>query len=278
MPQSKEEIVLETKRKVSGWVALILAVINTIVAYGLFVSDWWMLFQTEVAAGRPDEGEIVRWILPGLNDLIMLGGVIWLVAAYGFFTRTKWASTAGVIAAVTSLVGAYFWMVPPMSRGLFPSYLAVFLANVVGYVVMVRYTRGVAPWVAALSLLAGITYVLTFMNGIASTDKIILTGKALYVGAQRLNWVGGAAWAAAVVGLVHLKPWARLVGIGAGALSVLGGAPLAYVTMVDAGKFSMFAPAPLMGLLLGILFALPAFARRYDQLCVDAGGAVTPSA
>ncbi len=262
--------------KVSAWSSLFVAVMNTLVAFYLFVSDWWLVFETEIAHGRPDEAEIVRWILPGLNDLIMIGGVIWLMAAYGFFTHAKWASSAGVIASVVSMVGAFFWMIPPASRGLFPSYLWIFLANMAGWAIMALHTRRLALWVAGISLLAGMTYVLTFMNGIASTDRIIVTGRAIYVAAQRLNWASAVAWGVAVIGMIHLKPWARLLGIGAGVLGFLAGAPLAYATMQASGTFSMFAPAPAMGLLLAILFALPRFAQRYDQHCETTTSAAQP--
>jgi len=62
-------------------------------------------------------------------------------------------------------------------------------------------------------------------------------------------------WGVVTVGII-LKPreWMRVLGLISGSLEVVVGIPLAYATAVNLGRFSLFALAPIISLILvGIL-------------------------
>lgn len=265
---------MDARSKVGGWIGVLAAVLGTAGAFYLFTGDWWPLYNAELAHGRWDEAKIVAYILPGLNDLMMASGVLWAISAYGFFTSRRWAWSLGVVAAVATLVGSFFWTIPAMSRGVAPRYMFVFIPNFLFYLTLLWYVKPVNRWLLALSVLTGIAYVLTFMDGVASTDRIILGQGAVFVACQRLNWLAAAAWAVATAGLAHYRSWARVVGMGAGLLGFVGGTPVSVLAMMQSGEISLFAPAPVLSLLLAVLLLLPPVARWYDRLC----GTATPTA
>jgi len=101
--------------------------------------------------------------------------------------------------------------------------------------------------------------VLSFMNGVASTNKMIVSGgAALFVAVERLNWVAALGWGVFTV-LLITKPrsWVRWIAFGAARLELTAGLPLGIATAIEAGGFSMFLPAPLLSLALLIAMALP---------------------
>lgn len=230
-----------------------------------FLLAYQPTIDVELAAGRPDEATIVRYVFPFLSDIGIIAGVLWAVAAYGFFQKERWAWTAAIIANVASLLTGFFGMIPALSRGLFPMFLVVFLPNLVTYLLLLGYVRRVDLKIILLSFLSGITYVLAFMNGVATTDKIILTGKPFLIAVQRINWVAAAAWAVFTVALVLQKKWAKPVGLGAGLMTLIAGVPLAIYSTLQEGRFSMFSPAPLLALLLLLVLLVPAGNRMVTR-------------
>jgi hypothetical protein len=150
-------------------------------------------------------------------------------------------------------------------EGLFPAFIMVFAPNLVTYLLLVAYVRRVDARIAALSLISGMTYVTSFMNGVASTDKIILSGDPLMIGVQRLNWVAAVGWAVFTVGLLKRKRWAKAVGLGAGLMTLVAGVPLATVSTISEGRFSMFTPAPMLSLILLVILLAPAGSQMVTQ-------------
>lgn len=249
------------------------AVVGIVAGLWLFVSQWQVLYQAEMAAGRPDEAMIVTWILPALSDLILIGGVLWALAAYGLVQRARWGWSIGVTAAVVSLVGGFFWMIPAASRGVFPWYVIIFVTDLTLFLAFVLRVRPQGVPTAILTLFMGMAYVLCVMNGIASTDRIMVTqGAPVYVAVQRLNWVAGVAWAVSLLGVLHRTRWAWPAGLGAGLLAVTAGTPLAWASSVAWGRFSMFSLAPLMSLGLLVTFLLPRVRRWYDAIVATPEG------
>ena len=96
------------------------------------------------------------------------------------------------------------------------------------------------------------------MNGVSRTSRIITIGSPLFVLVQRLHWVARIGWATVTVGII-LKPkeWMRVVGLVSGGLELAVGIPLAYATAVNLGRFSLFALAPIISLVLVVLFLWP---------------------
>lgn len=256
---------MKERTKVGGVVSLFGALVGIAGVFVAFLLAYQPMINVELAAGRPDEAIIVRWVIPFLSDVGIMAGVLWAVAAYGFFNEKNWAWTAAVIANVASLLTGFFGMIPAVSRGLFPMFLIVFVPNLITYLLLLSYVRQVDGKIVALSFLSGITYVLAFMNGVAATDKIILSGKPFLIAVQRINWIAAAGWAVFTVGLLKRKPWTKEVGLGAGLMALIAGFPLALVSTINEGRFSLFSPAPLLSLLLLLILFIPAGSRMMQQ-------------
>jgi hypothetical protein len=216
------------------------------------------MIAAEIAAGRPDEGIIVEYVFPVLSDIGIIAGVLWAVAAYGFGRRRPWAWSLAVIANVMALQGSFFPMIPPLTRDLPPVTGLIFVPNLVFYFGLLWFVRRVDWRTMAVGLFSGIAMVMSFMNGVASTNRLIVTGMPLFVVVQRLSWVAAAGWGVFTAGLL-IKPaeWVRMVGIGAGLLAVSVGLPLGLSAAIEAGGFSMFLPAPLLSLGLAVLLLMP---------------------
>ena len=129
------------------------------------------------------------------------------------------------------------------------------------------------PWsLTLLALLTGVSYIFCWMNGVASTSRIITHGAPIFVLVQRLHWVAMSGWAVVTVGLLTKpKEWMRVVGLAAGATELAVGIPLAVATAQQLGRFSLFALAPISCLVLITLFVWPGFWAKF----VDAPGKAT---
>ncbi len=148
------------------------------------------------------------------------------------------------------LMPSFFQMIPPMTRGMFPSNVVVYVPYLFVYCLLLIYVRPVRWQVFALSFFGGVAYVLTFMNGIASINKTMTTEIAIYAPTQQLNWIAAIGWAVFSVAVVLNKEWAVPVGIGAGLLGTVAGSPLGILSTLLEGGFSMFYPAPALSLAL----------------------------
>lgn len=150
-------------------------------------------------------------------------------------------------------------MIPAASRGLPPMFGIVFGPNLIIFILLL-FLVGKKSWkVVLFSLLTGIAFVLSFMNGVASTDRIMVSGAPLYVAVQRLNWIASIGWGVFTIWLI-IKPaeWVRVVGLSAALLEMVVGFPLGMATTLAFGHFSMFYPAPMLSTLLLIFLLLPA--------------------
>ncbi len=256
---------MKERSKAGAIVSVFGALVGLAGVFAAFLLAYQPMIDVELAAGRPDEAIIVRYVIPFLSDIGIMAGVLWAVAAYGFLKKKDWAWTVAIIANVAGLLTGFFGMIPAASRGLFPMFSIVFVPNLITYLLLLTYVRRVDGKIVALSFLSGITYVLAFMNGVAATDKIILSGKPFLIAVQRLNWVAACAWAIFTVGLLNRKRWTKPVGLGAGLMTLVAGLPLATVSTISEGRFSLFSPAPLLGLLLLIVLLVPAGTRMVTQ-------------
>lgn len=244
--------------------ALVGALLGLLGMFAIFMQWYEPMRAAELAAGRSDEEVIVKFIIPFLTDLGMIAGVLWALAAYGFLLQRQWAWSVAVVANVLALQGSFFPMIPAASRGLPPTFGVVFVPNLVLFVLLLKGVGKVDWKVLGLSLLAGMAFVLSFMNGVASTDRImVIPDNPLYVAVQRLNWVACIGWGVFTIGLI-LRPaeWVLLTGLGAGLLEVVVGTPLGLATTLSFGHFSMFFPAPILSLFLCVVLLLP-WARHF---------------
>lgn len=252
---------MNERYKLGAILAAIGAIIG-LVAFYLFIIIYNPMIQVEMDAGRPDEALVVRLVFPILGYLAIAAGVLWMLSFYGFLIREKWAWMLGVIAATLSLLAGFFPMIPAMSRGAAPVTAAVFFPNLVLWVGLL-FIRRVDWRIGSLAFTGGLAYILAFMDGVATIDKIQLSGSqptlnGMYVMVQQINWWAAAAWAVFIFALLGRRSWAQVVGLGAGLLAILGGYPLGVVNMLEVKRFSMFMPSPLLSTLLVVILLLPA--------------------
>lgn len=256
---------MKEKTKAGIAISLIGAVVGIIGVFIVFMLSYDPMIATEIAAGRPDEAEIVKYFIPFLSDLGIVAGVLWAIAAYGFAKEARWAWQTAVTANVIGLLTGFFAMIPALSRGLFPLFLFIFIPNLITYFLLLAYVRKVDGKIILVSLISGMTYVMTFMNGIASTDKIILNSGTVFITVQRINWVAAIGWGVFTVALVMRKKWTIQVGLGAGLLALTAGIPLAVATTIESGRFSMFSPGPMLAALLLLILFVPAGNKMITQ-------------
>ncbi len=247
----------------------VLAVLGTIVGmigFYVFVQTYNPLISTMIRLNRAYEGESVRYTFALLGYLTIAAGALWTLALYGFLTKERWAWMIGIIASTLSILAGFFPTVPAMDAKMPPVTGVIFLPNLLLWLALLLFVRKTDWRIVTLALLAGVAFTLSFMDGVAPISKFhqtlgqpALNGMYLFV--QQINWWASAAWAVFIFALVGRKPWARVVGIGAGLLEVWGGYPVGIVNMLEVQRFSLFLPAPLLSTALVIFLMLP-YARR----------------
>ena len=247
---------MERNEKLGGIVALIGGLMGVIGHFIIFLS--WYFKGMSAEAAEPGCEILLKWVHPAMADLGILGGVIFLVSAYGFFTKQKWAFLLSVIAIVLSLQGAWFINVPFMAAGLPPVYFTLFWPFLILYF-LIMVPVGKISWKRTMvGFLAGMAWVFCLMNGIASLSRIITIGAPFFSLVQRSHWIAMLGWGVFTVGfLMQPKEWMRVVGLTAGVLELVVGIPLAIVTAQELGRFSLFSLAPISCLILVVLLIWP---------------------
>lgn len=264
-----------------GIVFAVVGIIAGLAALYIFATSYNFMIQVENAAGRPDEANVVKLVFPLLGYIATAGTALWGVALFGFASDQKWAWITGVTASTLHLLAGFFPTIPAMSRGETPLMMALFAPSLVLWVGLM-FLRNVNWKIFSIAFTAGLAMVLTFMNGVATIDKIQLTALAMkgkplfemgklpvshevlngmYVMVQQVNWWSTAAWAAFIYALLGKKTWATPAGIFAGLMGLIGGLPLTVSNMLEVKRFSMFLPAPAISLFLVILLITPAIRK-----------------
>ena len=209
-------------------------------------------------AAEPGCEILLKYIQPAIFDLGILGGALFLVSAYGFFTGRNWSFLLSVIAITLALQGSWFINVPYMAAGLPPVYFTLLWPYLILYF-LIMFVVGKVTWGRTLlGFLAGMTYVFCLMNGIASLSRIITIGAPVYVAVQRLHWLAMLGFGVISVGVVlHPAEWMRVLGITAGVVELAVGIPLVIATTISLGRFSLFSLAPIGSLLLLVILIWP---------------------
>jgi len=247
---------VNTNYRLGGILTSLAAVLGIAGHYFLFMN--WYRIGMAAESAEPGCEILLKYIHPALADLGILAGVIFAVSAYGFFTRSRWAFALSVIAITLALLSSWFINVPYMAAGLPPVYFSLFWPYLIVYFLLLRVVGKVSWSITFLALLTGLAYITCFMNGVSSTSRIITIGAPLFVLVQRLHWVAMIGWGVVTVGII-LRPreWMRVVGLISGSLELAVGIPLAYATAVNLGRFSLFALAPIVSLILVVIFLWP---------------------
>jgi hypothetical protein len=232
------------------------------VIYASFLQVYDPIMASEMSAGRAGGESIVngvsvsKYVMPVVNDITIIGGVIWAIAAYGFIKREKWAWQRAILANVLSLL-SFFMLIPAMSRGISPIYVAVFVPNIIAFFLLTLYIKKIDLKIVAISTVAGMAYVMSFMNGVAATDQMLSGANNVFIIGERLSWVAALGWGAFVVALLTRKKWFLQLGLFASLLTLVASIPMGVVISVESAKFSMYFFAPLLALLLKISFIVP---------------------
>jgi hypothetical protein len=246
-----------------------LAVVGMIVAmigFYVFVQIYNPLMTTLINLNRPHEGQSVKYTFAVLGYLTIAAGALWTLALYGFATKERWAWTLGIIASTLSILAGFFPAIPAMDAKVPPLTIVIFVPSLVLWLALLLFVRKTDWRIVTLALAAGIAFTLSFMDGVAPIAKYHETFgegavNALYLFVQQINWWASAAWAVFIFALVARKPWARVVGIGAGLLECWGGYPVGILNMLEVKRFSLFLPAPLLSTAIVIFLMLP-YARQ----------------
>jgi hypothetical protein len=243
---------MKRNNRLGGILALIGAVIGMVGHYVLFFQYYVKGMSAESA--EPGCEILLKFLHPGLADLGILGAVLFLVSAYGFFTKKNWAFLVSVIGIVCALLASWFINVPFMAASLPPVYFSLFFPYLLIYFLLLRSVEKISWSRTLLGLGFGLAYIFCFMNGVSSTSRIITVGAPIFVVVDALHWVAMLGWATITVGvLLSPKEWMRVVGLVSGVLELAVGIPLAVVTAQQLGRFSLFALAPISCLILIIL-------------------------
>ena len=243
--------------------------IMTLVAALVGIGGHFFLFlnwyQTGMHAESAEPGceILLKYIMPGLADVGILGGVLFAVSSYGFFTKKTWAFTVSVIAIVLALLASWFINVPFMAADLPPVYFALFWPYLIIYFVLMVSVGGISWSRTLVALVTGIAYITCFMNGVSSTSRIITVGADIFILVQRLHFIAMFGWGVVTAGIL-LRPmeWMRVAGLTSGVLELTVGIPLAFVTAQRLGRFSLFALAPIFSLILVVIFLWPGLWQR----------------
>ncbi len=273
-------MIIDKKKK---FVGILLSAIGGI----LGVAGHWLLFvmyyepyQAAMLAPPPagvGTDAIIVAFLPIIADFGIISGILYLLSSMGFFYETKWAFPTAIIANILGLLAGFWPFIPAITVSQPPVYLpTIFLPNLLLFFVFLLYVGDTSWKQVLLALTVGIAFVMSFMNGVASTNRILgvnagrVTGNLeiaapIYVLSQRINWIAAFGYAAVTYCIVLLneKEWVRFIGIGSAVLCLLGGMPLAILNTIDkGGEISMFFFAPVLSIPLLIIFLWPKLWNR----------------
>lgn len=251
--------------RLGGILAVVGALIGIVGHYVLFFQ--WYVKGMSAESAEPGCEILLKYLHPGLADLGILGAVLFVVAAYGFFTSKNWAFLIAVIASVCSLLASWFINVPFMAASLPPIYFTLFFPYLLIYFLLLRSVEKISWSRTLLGLGFGMAYIFCFMNGVSSTSRIITVGAPIFVIVDALHWVAMAGWAVITVGIIMSpKEWMRVVGLSAGTLELAVGIPLAVVTAQQLGRFSLFALAPISCLILIVIMVWPGLWKKWTGM------------
>ena len=259
---------MKDKNALGGILAAIAAVLGIIGHPFLFME--WYVKGMHAESAEPGCEILLKYIHPLLCDVGLLAGILFAVSAYGFFTKRKWAFSLALVALVMALVASWFINVPFMAAGLPPVYFALFWPYLLLYFLFLKGVGNVSWSVTILSLLTGIACIFCWMNGVASTSRIITIGAPIFTLVQRLHWVAMIGWAVVTVGIViKSKEWMRVLALIAATTELVVGIPLTIATAEQLGRFSLFALGPIACLVLLVILLWPGLWQRWSKMDVE---------
>lgn len=213
------------------------------------------------AGGRPDEALAVIITHSMLGWIGISASALWGAVLYGFAMEKKWAWYWGTIAASLQMLAGFFPTIPAKSIDLPAPTMTVFLiATVLWFATL--YIGKVNRKVIGLVFVAGLAYVLTYIDGVAIISKYQTTTyndvwKGMYAVVMMVTWWGATAWLVFSFAVLRRRTWAVPLGVFAALMSMIGGYPLAVVNIMEVHRFSMFLPGPMIATILLPIILLP---------------------
>jgi len=236
------------------------------------------------SAGIAECGATAPFFIPAFAFLGIAAGIMWLVASVGFFQKKEWAYSIAIIGTITALFASLWPNIPAMESGAAPPvWFLIFIPNLVAYFILVR-SKGQEPRSKAwLGLGVGMAFILNFINGIASSTRMInrlpsfnplienFKSAEMYMLTLPGNMIASLLFGIAAVGLflAKKKEWVRIVGLAGALLSICAGFPLAFYSMFSgdvAFSFSMFILGPIVSTVVGIFFLSPKLWKKTMKL------------
>jgi hypothetical protein len=259
---------MKNNMKLGALLAVVGIVTGMIILYLLAV-QYNLVIDAKVFESRADEAASVTITYAVLGWIGITAGALWAAVLYGFVRKEQWAWFWGTVAATIQLLVGFFPMIPAMDSHLPTPTLVVFILAAILWFGMLLI-GGVDKKIITLTFVAGLAYVLTFIDGVApiakyTTSKDDPFWNGMYVMTQQVSWWGAAAWAMFIFGAIKKKAWAIPVGIFAAAMSMFAGYPLGlHNALFEVHRFSMFLPAPLLSTVLLVVLLLPGTHKMLD--------------
>ncbi len=245
-----------------GAVLAVVGILTSLLIFYLLAAQYNLVIDSKVVDGRIDEATSVRITYAVLGWIGIAAGALWAAVLYGFSQKEIWAWFWGAVAGTIQLLVGFFPMIPAMDSHLPTPTIVVFILAAILWFGML-FIGGIDKKIIGLTFVAGLAYVLTFIDGVAPIAKYTTSHddpfwNGMYVMSQQVSWWGAAAWAIFIFAVLKKKSWAIPVGIFAGVMSMLAGYPLGlHNALIEVHRFSMFLPAPLLSTGLMIYLLLP---------------------
>ncbi len=260
-----------------GVIFSLLGVVAGVLVLYFLAQTYNTVIHTHFNAGEWEESNTVRIVYALLGWFGTAAGALSVVVLWGFLKKQDWAWFWGAVAATVLLLTSFFPMIPAADSDLpTPTMWPFLLAGVMWFGMLL--IGGVEKKIIALTFVAGLAYVLTFIDGVAPISKFQSTFQkpsefqpgptafwnGMYIILQQVNWWGAIAWAFFIFGALKRKSWAVPVGIFAATMSMLGGYILGIHNMLQVHRFSMFLPAPILSTILLIILLMPGTQRLIE--------------
>lgn len=253
-----------------GAILAAIGILTGLLIFYLLASQYNLVINAHLIVGRADEATAVKITYAVLGWIGITAGAIWTAVLYGFLNKEKWAWFWGAVAATIQLLAGFFPMIPAMDSHLPTPTIVVFVLALVLWFGMLLI-GGLKKRIIALTFIAGLAYVLTFIDGVAPISKYTTSHNdpfwnGMYVMSQQVSWWGAAAWAVFIFAVFRKTWWSLPVGIFAASMSMLAGYPLGiHNALYEVHRFSMFLPAPLLSTALFIYLLLPGTRKMLDN-------------
>lgn len=218
---------------------------------------------------RPDEAIAVMITSSMLGWLGIGASGLWAAVLYGFVTKQEWAWRYGKIAAALQMLAGFFPTIPAKSIDLPAATMPVFIiATILWFGIM--YVGKVNRKVLIFLFIAGMAYVLSYVNGVAIISKYQTTTyndlwKGMYAVVFAVTWFASASWLILSFGVLTRKSYTIPLGIMAAVMAMIGGYTLAVVNIMEVHRFSMFLMAPIVSTGLLIYLCTPSAKRLLTE-------------